>query len=63
VALIRRVTEGKTLIMVEHDMSVVFELADRISVLVYGKAIATQAPELIRENEAVRQAYLGHASG
>ena len=63
VALIRRVTEGKTLIMVEHDMSVVFELADRISVLVYGQAIATQAPELIRENEAVRQAYLGHASG
>jgi branched-chain amino acid transport system ATP-binding protein len=62
VALIRRVTEGKTLIMVEHDMGVVFELADRISVLVYGRAIATQAPELIRENEAVREAYLGHAS-
>ena len=62
VALIRRVTEGKTLIMVEHDMSVVFELADRISVLVYGQAIATQTPELIRENEAVREAYLGHAS-
>ena len=62
VALIRRVTEGKTLIMVEHDMSVVFELADRITVLVYGQAIATQTPELIRENEAVREAYLGHAS-
>jgi branched-chain amino acid transport system ATP-binding protein len=43
-------------------MSVVFELADRITVLVYGQAIASQTPELIRENEAVREAYLGHAS-
>jgi branched-chain amino acid transport system ATP-binding protein len=62
VALIRRVTEGKTLIMVEHDMSVVFGLADRISVLVYGQVIASESPESIRENEAVREAYLGHAS-
>jgi branched-chain amino acid transport system ATP-binding protein len=62
VALIRRVTEGKTLIMVEHDMSVVFGLADRISVLVYGQLIASQTPECIRENEAVREAYLGQAS-
>jgi len=59
VALIRRVTEGKTLIMVEHDMSVVFDLADRISVLVYGEIIATGAPAEIRANRAVQEAYLG----
>jgi branched-chain amino acid transport system ATP-binding protein len=62
VALIRKVTEGKTLIMVEHDMSVVFGLADRISVLVYGQMIASDAPARIRENETVREAYLGQAS-
>ena len=44
VALIRRVTEGKTLVIVEHDMGVVFDLADRISVLVYGEVIATDTP-------------------
>jgi branched-chain amino acid transport system ATP-binding protein len=59
VALIRRVTEGKTLIMVEHDMSVVFGLADRISVLVYGQIIATGTPAEIRADAAVREAYLG----
>jgi branched-chain amino acid transport system ATP-binding protein len=59
VALIRRVTEGKTLVMVEHDMSVVFGLADRISVLVYGKILATGAPAEIRASAAVREAYLG----
>ncbi len=59
VALIRRVTEGKTLVMVEHDMSVVFGLADRISVLVYGKIIATGTPAEIRANPAVQEAYLG----
>ena len=59
VALIRRVTEGKTLVMVEHDMGVVFGLADRISVLVYGQVIATGAPEAIRGNAAVQEAYLG----
>ncbi len=62
VALIRKVTEGKTLVMVEHDMGVVFNLADRISVLVYGKIIATDTPDRIRENAAVREAYLGQAS-
>jgi branched-chain amino acid transport system ATP-binding protein len=59
VALIRRVTEGKTLVMVEHDMGVVFGLADRISVLVYGQVIATGAPTEIRGNAAVQEAYLG----
>ena len=61
VALIRKVTEGKTLVMVEHDMSVVFSLADRISVLVYGEIIASDTPEAIRGNPAVREAYLGEA--
>jgi branched-chain amino acid transport system ATP-binding protein len=59
VELIRTVTEGKTLIMVEHDMGVVFDLADRISVLVYGEIIATGKPEEIRANPAVQEAYLG----
>jgi branched-chain amino acid transport system ATP-binding protein len=45
--------------MVEHDMSVVFDLADRISVLVYGQVIASGAPADIRANDAVREAYLG----
>jgi branched-chain amino acid transport system ATP-binding protein len=61
-ALIRRVTEGRTLLVVEHDMSVVFGLADRISVLVYGEVIATGTPDEIRANAAVREAYLGSAT-
>ena len=59
VGLIRRVTEGKTLVMVEHDMEVVFTLADRISVLHYGQVLASGAPDEIRSNEEVRRAYLG----
>ena len=59
VALIRRLTEGRTLVIVEHDMSVVFGLADRISVLVYGQIIASGSPEDIRADPKVRQAYLG----
>lgn len=59
--LIMRVTEGKTLIMVEHDMGVVFGLADRISVLVYGEIIATGAPEAVRGDPKVQEAYLGAA--
>ena len=59
VELIRNVTQGKTLIMVEHDMSVVFGLADRISVLVYGKVLASGAPAAIRANPSVQEAYLG----
>src|SRR5699024_4864627 len=58
-ALIREVTQGKTLLVVEHDMGVVFDLADRISVLVYGQIIASGEPDAIRGNAAVRKAYLG----
>jgi branched-chain amino acid transport system ATP-binding protein len=60
VELIRKVTEGKTLVMVEHDMSVVFGLADKIAVLVYGEVIACDSPANIRANSAVQAAYLGH---
>jgi len=59
VELVRQVSEGKTLVMVEHDMGVVFDLADRISVLVYGELLATGAPQEIRQNRAVQEAYLG----
>ena len=59
VDLIRSVTEDKTLVVVEHDMSVVFDLADRISVLVYGDIIATDVPDNIRSNPEVQEAYLG----
>ena len=63
VQLIREVTAGKTLLMVEHDMSVVFDLADRIAVLVYGEVIAHDTPERIRANAAVQEAYLGVPQG
>lgn len=59
VELITKATEGKTLIIVEHDMGVVFNLADRISVLVYGEIIATGKPEEVRGDPKVREAYLG----
>ncbi|WP_285414759.1 ABC transporter ATP-binding protein [Variovorax sp. efr-133-TYG-130] len=57
--LIREVTQGRALMIVEHDMDVVFSLSDRISVLVYGEVIATGTPEEIRGNAAVKEAYLG----
>ena len=59
VKLIRRVTEGKTLIIVEHDMEVVFSIADRISVLNYGKVLASGLPGEIRNDQKVKDAYLG----
>ena len=59
IALLSSLKEGKTLILVEHDMDAVFSLADRISVLVYGRIIATGAPDEIRANPEVRRAYLG----
>jgi branched-chain amino acid transport system ATP-binding protein len=61
VALIRKVSAGRTLVMIEHDMGVVFDLADRISVLVYGQVIACDAPAKIKADPAVQQAYLGTA--
>lgn len=59
VALIRDLSEGRTLIMVEHDMAVVFELAERITVLVDGTVLATGSPEEVRGNPQVQEAYLG----
>lgn len=59
VELIRKVTIGKTLLMVEHDMSVVFGLADKIAVVVYGEVIACDTPINIRNNQKVKDAYLG----
>jgi branched-chain amino acid transport system ATP-binding protein len=59
VALIREVTQGRTLLMVEHDMRVVFGLADRISVIVAGEIIASGSPAQIRSNAQVKTAYLG----
>jgi len=59
VELIRTISHDRTLVMVEHDMSVVFGLADRISVLVYGKLLASDTPAAIRANPAVQEAYLG----
>ncbi|MFL6696397.1 MAG: ABC transporter ATP-binding protein [Vitreoscilla sp.] len=59
VQLIREVTAGKTLLTVEHDMGVVFGLADRIAVLVYGEVIAFDTPEAVRANPRVQEAYLG----
>ncbi|HEX2943912.1 MAG TPA: ABC transporter ATP-binding protein [Rhodopila sp.] len=62
-ALIRRVTQGKTLLMVEHDMKVVFDLADVITVLVYGQVIASGPPAAVRASRAVQEAYLGALEG
>jgi branched-chain amino acid transport system ATP-binding protein len=59
VNLIREVTQGKTLLTVEHDMGVVFGLADKIAVLVYGEVIAFDVPEKVRSNPKVQEAYLG----
>ena len=61
VNLIREVTVGKTLLTVEHDMGVVFGLADKIAVLVYGEVIAFDTPEKVRADERVKEAYLGSA--
>jgi branched-chain amino acid transport system ATP-binding protein len=59
VELIRRLTEGKTVVIIEHDMDVVFSLADRITVLNMGEILAVGPPEEIRENQQVKDAYLG----
>jgi branched-chain amino acid transport system ATP-binding protein len=59
VELIRRLTEGKTVVIIEHDMDVVFSLANRITVLHLGTILASGPPNEIRENQAVKDAYLG----
>lgn len=59
VELIRSIAENKTVVVVEHDMGVVFDLAQRITVLVYGEIIASDVPENIRGNQRVQEAYLG----
>ena len=59
--LIKEVTEGRTLLTVEHDMGVVFGLADRIAVVVYGEVIAFDTPDKVRANARVQEAYLGSA--
>jgi len=59
IELIKTVTRGKTLLTVEHDMGVVFGLADKIAVLVYGEIIAFDTPDAVRSNPRVQEAYLG----
>jgi len=59
IALIKQVTVGKTLLTVEHDMGVVFGLADKIAVVVYGEIIAFDTPDAVRGNAKVQEAYLG----
>ncbi len=61
--LIRTLTAGKTLLMVEHDMDVAFALADRVAVLVAGEVVACGPPAQVRADPAVRQAYLGTLAG
>lgn len=63
IALIKQVTVGKTLLTVEHDMGVVFNLADKIAVLVYGEVIAFDTPDAVRANPRVQEAYLGSVLG
>ncbi|MDB5930631.1 MAG: transporter ATP-binding protein [Polaromonas sp.] len=59
IKLIKEVTVGKTLLTVEHDMGVVFGLADKIAVVVYGEVIAFDIPEAVRADQRVQEAYLG----
>ena len=59
IKLIKDVTVGKTLLTVEHDMGVVFGLADKIAVVVYGEVIAFDVPEAVRADQRVQEAYLG----
>ena len=57
--ILQKLKKRKTILLIEHDMDVVFALADRITVLVYGRVIASGSPKSIKEDEKVREAYLG----
>jgi len=59
VMLLKELRREVSIVLVEHDMEAVFALADRISVLVYGRVIASGAPAAIRQNDEVKRAYLG----
>ena len=61
--ILKKLKKRKTILLIEHDMDVVFELADRITVLVYGRAIASGSPQSIKTDERVREAYLGTEGG
>ncbi len=63
VETLRHLKGSVTILLIEHDMDAVFALADRISVLVYGRIIASGAPHAIKADAAVRQAYLGESDG
>jgi len=62
IKLIDRVTQGKTLVIIEHDMEVIFSLADVITVMQYGEVVTTGSPEEIRKDRRVKEAYLGDSS-
>jgi ABC-type branched-subunit amino acid transport system ATPase component len=63
VQLLKRIAAGITIVIVEHDMDVVFGLADRVTVLFNGRKIAEGSPEAIQANAEVRAAYLGSPTG